>query len=189
MIAARFQRRFGGVAWLSLFGLIMLTGCTTGSDTAGDESDFTALIFDGSTRRVLPYPYHEVVAACRERFVRTWPGGLFALRAELEEEPEEQRLTVIFHEFIDYGHVMELELSVTGLDEQRTKVGVTINKYYRNWYFRGRQTELEQPFLKVIEQRLATGHWADFPWMKARPATADTRHLDAPTHPANGASP
>jgi hypothetical protein len=145
-----------------------------------------ATLFGGGSRRILDARYEDVATAARERFVRIYPGGYFALRADLVEDPEKPRLDIVFHEFVDYGHVFETEIHIVGLDDGRTRIEAKVNRFHRTWHFRRRREDLETAFLKVFDDRLRTGNWPPMPWMTAKEAPESTPNRAHATAPPEG---
>jgi hypothetical protein len=160
--------------------VLLAPGCRT-DDPAEDTSfDLAAMITNRGTRRILAVPYETVAAAARERFVRIYPGGYFALRADIREDIEQPHLDITFHEFIDYAHVMETEIEITGLDDGRTRVEASVHRFYRNWHFRRRKEDFETAFLAVFAERLRSGTWPPMPWMKTAETEADDATAPTP---------
>jgi hypothetical protein len=170
---------FANLAVAVLAVAVFATACRTEQPSDAEPFDLAAMIVDSGTHRILAVPYATVAAAARERFVRIYPGGYFALRADIVETPGKNRLDITFHEFIDYAHVMETEIQITGLDDGHTRIEATVYRFYRNWHFRRRKEDFESAFLAVFAERLRTGTWPPMPWMK----TAAAESSDAPVPP------
>lgn len=183
MPASASLRNLAKFATLIAMAVVMVlwgVGCGTPAPQGDDEEDLADLFFDHGSRQVVAIPYAAVVAAARERFIRTYPGGHFALLAELGEDPEKNRLDITFHEFIDYAHVMETDLRIISLDDGRTRIEATVTKFYRSWYFRSRQEALEKALLEVFAERLRTGSWPPFPWKPSGSKTPAARPSPTP---------
>jgi len=182
------RRRHALTATALCLALAIAACGTPSADDAGQALDLGTL-FGGGTRRIVAAPYGEVAAAARERFVRIYPGGYFALRAEIAEDPTRPAMEVVFHEFVDYGQAFETEIRIVGLDDGQTRIEATVNRHLRRWHFRRRREDLEAAFLRAFAERLRTGAWPPMPWMKAgaKAATAPDARTAVPL--AAGPSP